>query len=123
MKWLISFGVNGGAAVVEGSIDLIGNLVADAVEYGAGIVVTQREIHDFYCESYGLPYDTDVDTDELMDFAFDASFEPVDFDSRTGEYTFVDAMDLDWRPVPPNTQLGLVSPAGPKMMRYRRVVG
>ena len=122
MKWLIDFG-NGGSAVVNGDIDFMNDLVEQAVDYGAGEVLTKQEVYECYCDTYDLPYGTHVDFEELLDFASDEWFQPINVDYRTHQCRFVDTMNLDWCPVPPNTQLGLVSQGGPKKMRYRRAVG
>ena len=108
---------------MNGDIDFMNDLVEQAVDYGAGAVLTQQEVYECYCDTYDLSYGTHVDFEELLDFASDEWFQPINVDYRTQQCRFVDTMDLDWYPVPPNTQLGLVSSGGPKKMRYRRIVG
>ena len=114
MKYLISFGPDG-SAVVSGSIEDLGDLINQAVAYGAGDIYTKQEMVEDFISSEGRQ---PRDDDELYDFICDISLEPVD-DPRYDEECFVDVNYLNWMPVPPNTKLGLVERGELEHTRYR----
>ena len=110
MKYILSFNGGSSSAVVIG--DKLGHedvtgMIVQAINLGAGCVLSEQEVRDWFCDVYELPHGSYIDEYEFLDWL---DWYDLEFIGDAGgiKDAYVDLFDFSWNIAPPNARLGLI---------------